>query len=396
MIKLIDLLNEGKLLKNITNKLKRVWTSVKTKVKSLFSKKLKNLYPGEETIISIPGLKVEQKIEYMNLKHLLNEGALQAIKGNYNEALTCQYLYSSDGKKGVDISSKYKPLKGQVDGIVKKWDTDLKNAIDNYAAAKKIIDQGSKDMARYLIGSVINEDAVIIGAYLDNLAYQGGVEFKADIQVAVMKEGKERLDAYSLKLYSGVTVGLANTSPKKLAKHLAGAQAETKVESAIKNDKTLQKLIEKSKHANKMKQTAKKEGNKAEEKKWFDIRKAARKPINPRLAKITYDVIKPYAKTSSFGENLLKLLGFKDKDTKMLMAVTTTKRHIIIDKHPDLDVTNIDLQLTGVSIKVVGPTGKTIVSFGVKEGERKILAGKVSFASIDPVDLASFPAFDEK
>ena len=45
----------------------------------------------------------------------------------------------------------------------------------------------------------------------------------------------------------------------------------------------------------------------------------------------------------------------------------------------------------GVSIKVVGPKGKTIVSFGVKEGERKAIAGKVSFADIEPVDLASLP-----
>ena len=80
----------------------------------------------------------------------------------------------------------------------------------------------------------------------------------------------------------------------------------------------------------------------------------------------------------------------------MLMAVTTAKKSIIIDKHPDLDVSNIDLKLSGVSILVVGPTGKTIVSFGVKEGERKALAGKVSFADVDPVDLANYPAFGEK
>ena len=75
----------------------------------------------------------------------------------------------------------------------------------------------------------------------------------------------------------------------------------------------------------------------------------------------------------------------------MLMAVTTAKKSLIIDAHPDLDVTNIDLQLVGVSIKVVGPEGKTIVSFGVKEGERKAISGKVSFADIEPVDLASLP-----
>jgi hypothetical protein len=388
-------LGEAKFLKNIVSKLKRVWTSFKSKIKSLFSKKLKGLGPGQETIITIPGLKTENRIEYMNLKDLLNEGALQAIKGNYNEALTCQYIYKNDGKKGVGITKKYKPIKSQVDGVVKKWDTDLKNAVSNYAAAKKIIETGSKDMARYLIGSVINEDAIIIGAYLDNLAFQGGVEFKADIQVAIMKEGKQRLDAYSLKLYSGKSVGLANSSPVGLARHLAGETAAKKVETAIVNNKKLQELIIKAKEANKKKQTAKKTGDKKEEKKWFDKRHEARKPINPMLAKITYEVLKPYAKTPSFGENILKMLGFADKDTKMLMAITTDKKSIIMDKHPDLDISNIDLRLKGVQILVVGPKGKTIVNFGVKEGEQKKLSGKVSFASVEPVDLANYPTFEE-
>jgi hypothetical protein len=380
----------------IIDKIKRVWTSIKGKIKSLFSK-VKNLNPGEETIITIPALKTEHKIEYMNQKALLNEGALAAIKGNYNEALTCQYVLDQDGKKGVEITPKYNKYRSQINTTVSKWDQDLKNAAGTkYAAAKKIIETGSKDMAKYLIGSVINEDAIIIGIYLDNLAFQGGVEFKADIQVAVMKEGKERLDAYSLKLYSGKSVGLANTSPKGLAGHLAGSSAKKVVEDAIKNDSALQKLIEKAKEADQEVRKAKKEGDTTAADYWRQKRKEARNPINPILAKITYKALKPYAKTPGFSENLLKLLGFADKETKMLMAVTTAKKSIIIDEHPDLDVSNIDLRLSGVSINVVGPTGKTIVSFGVKEGERKALSGKVSFADVEPVDLADYPVFEEE
>ena len=303
-----NILDEVKFLKNIVSKLKRVWTSLKSKIKSLLSKKLKRLGPGQETIVTIPGLKNENRIEYMNLKDLLNEGALQAIKGNYNEALTCQYLYKNDGKKGVEITNKYKPVKSQVDNIVKKWDKDLKNAVSNYSAAKKIIDTGSRDMARYLIGSVINEDAIIIGAYLDNLAYQGGVEFKADIQVAIMKEGKERLDAYSLKLYSGKSVGLANTSPIGLARHLAGDEAANKVKKAIASDTSLQKLIDKAKELDKKRKQAKNDNDKQAYDKFGKLRGEARKPINPRVAKITYNILKKYAKTPSFGENILKIL----------------------------------------------------------------------------------------
>ena len=105
--------------------------------------------------------------------------------------------------------------------------------------------------------------------------------------------------------------------------------------------------------------------------------------------------MKKYAKTPSFGENRLKIIGFNDKDTKMLMAITTEKKSIIMDKHPDLDISNIDLRQKGVQILVVGPKGKTIVNFGVKEGERKAIAGKVSFATVEPVDLANYPAFEE-
>jgi hypothetical protein len=88
------------------------------------------------------------------------------------------------------------------------------------------------------------------------------------------------------------------------------------------------------------------------------------------------------------------MLGLKDKETKMLMSVSTAKKSLILDKHPELDMANISLEWVGVSIKVVGPTGKTIVSFGVKEGEKKAVAGKVSFADVTPVDLANYPLFD--
>ena len=79
-----------------------------------------------------------------------------------------------------------------------------------------------------------------------------------------------------------------------------------------------------------------------ESNKFGKLRGEARKPINPRVAKITYNILKKYAKTPSFGENILKILGFTDKDTKMLMAITTAKKSIIMDKHPDLDISNID------------------------------------------------------
>ena len=147
-----------------------------------------------------------------------------------------------------------------------------------------------------------------------------------------------------------------------------------------------------------------KEINNLDPKKLRAERGALRSPINPRVAKIVYDIVNKYAKADwvAFGENVLKILGFKDKHTKMLMGVLEdpNKRTVIIDNHPDLDLSKITLEHVGVSIKVVGPPDekgkkKTIVSFGVKEGEKKAVTGKVSFANVTPVDLASFPIFNE-
>jgi len=210
-----------------------------------------------------------------------------------------------------------------------------------------------------------------------------------------MKEGKKILDAYSLKLYSTKSVNLFNSSPKGMALILAGDKASNEVEAAIAGDSRLQKLIDNAKTADKLYQQAKKDKDEKSKKKYFEERNAARKPINPRLAEITFKILKPYAKTASFSENLLKALGFTDKDTKMLMAVTTDRNSVIIDKHPDLDVSNIDMVLKGTTINIVGPTGKNIVTFGFKEGEKKKLAAKVSFSGIEPVDLASLPIVDE-
>ena len=378
----------------VKKKLKRTFRAIKSWVKRAFNK-LKRMAPGETTVITIPGLKHEEIfMSDKDEKVTLSEGSLQAIKGNYNEALVLQYIYEWTGK-GVNISSKYEHHRRKIDSIVNKWDNDLKNKISNWKPAKKIIEKGSLDMTKYLVGTTLKNDAIIVGAYLDNLSYQGGAEFKADIQVAVVKEGKEILTGYSLKLYSNKSVGLANTSPKKLAGHLVGKDAEKDVENRIANDKELQLLIAAAKLADKKYKEAKKANPKDPEVKrggkLYNARTEARSPVNPICARHAYDVIKPHVKDEDFGENLLRLIGFTDKDTKMLMAVTTKNKSEIIDAHPDLDVSNIDIEHVGVSIKIVGPTGKTIVSFGSKEGERKAMSGKVSFASIDPVDLADLP-----
>tara|TARA_B110000858_G_scaffold44724_1_gene51242 strand:- start:1339 stop:2574 length:1236 start_codon:yes stop_codon:yes gene_type:complete len=411
---MLNLKSFKQFVKDKTATVKSVWTDLKSKIKGLFSKKLAKAKAGDVVKVTIP---VKTEVD-------LSEDALQSIQGNYNEALLLLMIYNYKGA-GVDIAKKYssKYYKDIV-GTVKKWAKDLKVAAKDFKKSENIIKQGSQDMARYLVNEALENDSTIIGGYLDNLSFQrGGIASKADIQIFVRKDGKEELQGYSLKLYTSKSVGLANSTAVGIARHLGGDAAAKKVESEIAKDKRLNAMIDKAKKLDKIKQALKalgKDGNKRDnaikrlEKLGYskkainglDVgkieaeRKEARKPINPRVAEIIYRVIKPLSKTPEFGQNILKVIGFTDKETKMLMSVVKDNKggmkSSIIDSHPDLDVTNIKLELSGVSLNIKGPTGKTIITFGVKEGEKKSVSGKVSFAGVDEYDLANAPIFSDK
>lgn len=399
-------------------KLKSVWTSLKSKISDLFSDKLKNAELGDEIKITIP---IEIKTE---IEKELKEGALAAIQGNYNEVLVLLMLYSIS-VPGVKIAAKYEKYRNDIVNSVEKWKNDLKTKVsgDSFAKAEAIIKKGSEDMARYLIAEAVKNDSVIIGGYSDNLSFQrGGISSKADIQLFLKKKGKEVLQGYSLKLYTGKSVGLANTTAVGLATHLGGKAAGEAVKKAIKEDSRLRELIEIAKGFDKIKQELKrlKKGGDSEKLAKKELKKLgyteqgmmgldidvidkkrneARKPINPRIAEIVYKVLKPISKTPAFAENILNIMGFTDKDTKMLMSVVTVgkkgMKSEIIAEHPELDLSNIKLELSGVSINVKGPTGKVIASFGVKEGEKQAISGKVSFADVDPYEfIDSAPLFE--
>ena len=398
-------------------KLKSVWTSLKSKISSLFSDKLKNAELGDEIKITIP---IEIKTE---IEKELKEGALAAIQGNYNEVLVLLMLYSIS-VPGVKIAAKYEKYRNDIINSVEKWKNDLKTKVsaDNFSKAEAIIKKGSEDMARYLVAEAVKNDSVIIGGYSDNLSFQrGGISSKADIQLFLKKKGKEVLQGYSLKLYTGKTVGLANTTAVGLATHLGGKAAGEAVKKAIKSDSRLRELIEIAKGFDKIKQELKRleKGGDSEKLAKKELKKLgyteqgmmgldinvidkkrneARKPINPRIAEIVFKVLKPISKTPEFAENILNIMGFTDKDTKMLMSVITIgkkgMKSEIIAEHPELDLSNIKLELSGVSLNVKGPTGKVIASFGVKEGEKQAISGKVSFAEVDPYEfIDSAPLF---
>lgn len=342
-----------------------------------------------------------------------DSGTIAAIKGNYNEALVMQNLYNYQGK-GVDISQKYEKYRKPISDTVNKWNKDLKAlGGKSYNKSVKIIERGSADMSNYLISNAISEQATIIGGYLDNLAFQDGIDFKADIRIAVIKDGKEQLDGYSLKLYSTKSVGLANTTAKGLCGHLGGEAAAKLFDQRAKSDQKLLGMIHKAKLLNAIKQDHKKhlkgdekatnrlktlrgltdaEIEKLSQAQLEADRKEARKPINPRVAALVYEVLKPYAGGPEFGERVLDIMGFNDKETKMLMAITTEKKSEILAQHPELDLSKITLEDPNgrVSLNIKGPTGKTIVTFGVKEGEKKAVSGSVSFAGIEPEDYDKY------
>ena len=381
-----DILTELEVLKII----KRVWTKIKSKVKGLFANAMDNKLIGDVEEIIIPA----QKVDFD--KTNLSEDAIAAIKGNYNEALTCDYVIMKDGvpDSNVDISKKYRNEAIEIKKAKNKWRKDLEVAAKDTKQFEKeysIIEAGSKGMANYLIGNAKLNQSTIIGIYLDNLAFQEGAEFKADIRVALQKGDELLLDSYSLKLYSSKSVGLANGSPVSFARLLVGDAAAERVATAIENDTELQSLISNAKDIVKQYKQAKKVGDTELQAQLFKARTDARNPINPRLAQILFNELDSAKGTPEFAENLLRMLGYEDKDTKMLMAVVKNPNKVeILDKHPELDLANIRLEISGVSIYVKGPNGKTLVTISTKEGERKAVSGRVSFAGIEPVDMSQF------
>ena len=392
--------------KDVIRKITGVWTTLKKAIVSGFKMGLRRLGLFTVTEIRIPAQVKEDILKQANFLQE-DSGAVAAIKGNYNEALVVQYLFDFPGDE-VIISKDYEKYRTDINSTVAKWNKQLKAADPkNHRKVLALIERGSKDMDNYLITAAQAEKATIVGAYLDNLAFQDGIDFKADIRVAVNKRGKEILDSYSLKLYSTKSVGLANTTAKGLCGHLGGEKAAAEFDKVAKSDQKLNDLITKAKELNAIKQDHKKylKGDESAYNRLITLRgltpndipkldqneiakerRLARQPINPRVAELVYQVMKPYEGSPILGENILKIMGFKDKTTKMLMAVTTEHKSEIITHHPDLDMSNIRIEdpKGRVTLNIIGPTGKKIVTFGVKEGEKKAVSGSVSFSGIEP------------
>jgi hypothetical protein len=395
-------INES-LLSNVVNTIKKSWNKVKSyfknTVKGLIDNGMSDLKIGEETDIVIPASIAKEKSGMESPNTFQNEGAIEAIRGNYNEALTVKYVIEKNEQaiqivltetlnestiftvvKLDETGKRYVP---EVDAVVKDWDDKLKKAAGSkYEEVRSVISLASNDMSSYIINSVGRNNGNILQIFLDNKSFLQGAEFKADIRLKVRKSsGKEEIEAYSLKMYQTKQVNLANTTKNSLIKHLCGDEEAAKFMQELQRDPKFVQMDRAAKDANLDVKRAKEEGEDEDYVNMLrDDREEARKPVNQYLADAVANKLKSFFHSSKenqeiFIKNLLKVMGFEDTETKFLMALVGPKqvkaqKSQIIDKHPSLDFSNIDIihEPGSVGVKIVNKkTNKVLVNFVAKE-----------------------------
>lgn len=391
-------INES-LLSNVIDIIKKSWNKVKAYfkniIKGLIDNGMADLKVGEETDIVIPASIAKEKSGMESPNAFQNEGAIEAIRGNYNEALTVKYVIEKNEQaiqivlnesttftvvKLDETGKRYVP---EVEAVVKDWDDKLKKAAGTkYEEVRSVISLASNDMASYIVNSVGRNSGNILQIFLDNKSFLQGAEFKADIRLKVRKSsGKEEVEAYSLKMYQTKQVNLANTTKNSLIKHLCGDAEAAKFMQDLQKDPKFVQMDRAAKDANLEVKRAKEEG---EDEDYIDVlrdeREEARKPVNQYLADAVATKLKSFFYSSKenqeiFIKNLLKVMGFEDTETKFLMALVGPKqvkaqKSQIIDKHPSLDFSQIDIvhEPGTVGVKIVNKkTNKVLVNFVAKE-----------------------------
>jgi len=395
-------INES-LLSKITGFFKKTWEKVKSYFRSviniLITNSMSDLEPGEETEITIPS-SINKDKSGIESPNPVSEGALEAIRGNYNEALTVKYVIQKNETpidivltedinenyvtKVVQLNDEGKRYIPEVESVVNIWDKKLRDvAGTKYEEIRSVISLASNDMSSYIINSVGKNRGNILQIFLDNKSFLQGAEFKADIRLKVKKSsGEEVLDAYSLKMYKTKIVNLSNSTKVSLIRNLCGEEESVKFTSELKSDKKFKDLDAAAKEAEQGVKYAK--NNNEDEEFINQLRKErtdARYPLNQYLAEKVANKLNSFYKSSPenkelFIKNLLKIMGYEDKETKFLMALVGPKqvksgKSQIIDKHPALDFSDIDIihEPGTVSIKIINKkTNKPLVIFSAKEG----------------------------
>ena len=392
-------INES-LLSSIVDFMKKSWNKVKSYFKNIVSGLIDNgmsdLKTGEETNIIIPSSIAKEKSGIESTTDLQKEGAIEAIRGNYNEALTVKYVIEKNDTpidivlsenyvlKVVQLDDNGKRYIPEVENTVNDWDKKLRVAAGSkYEEVKSVISLASNDMASYIINSVGENKGNILQIFLDNKSFLQGAEFKADIRLRVRKlSGEEILKAYSLKMYQTKNVNLANSTKISLVRNLCGDTEAEKFTKELASDPKFKQLDKLAKETNLAVKHAKSDGE--DEDYINDLRtdrEDARYPLNQYLAETVANKLNSFYKSTVenreiFIKNLLKLMGYEDKETGFLMALVGPKqvkagKSQIIDKHPALDFSDIKIvnDPGTVSIKIINnKTNKVLINFSAKEG----------------------------
>jgi len=392
------------LFTKVTVLLKKSWDGVKSyfknTVKGLVDNAMSDLSVGEVTEVTIPASIAKDKSGIESPQSVQTEGAIEAIRGNYNEALTVKYVIEKNETpvdvvlteslnegtvmKVVQLDAQGKQYIPELESIVKNWDNKLKTAAGSkYEEIRSVISLASNDMASYIINSVGSNKGNILQIFLDNKSFLQGAEFKADIRLKVKKiSGEEILNAYSLKMYQTKNVNLANSTKTSLVRNLCGDDEAVKFTKELLSDPKFKQLDKLAKETNLAVKHAKADGEDEDYIKSLRAdREEARYPLNQYLAEKVANKLNSFYKSTpqnkeTFLKNLLKIMGYEDVETKFLMALVGPKqvkagKSQIIDKHPSLDFSDIDIvnEPGKVSVKIINKkTNKVLVDFVAKEG----------------------------
>ena len=396
-------INES-LISSIFDFMKKSWNKVKSYFKNVVSGLIDNgmsdLQIGQETDIIIPASIAKEKSGIESSTDLQKEGAIEAIRGNYNEALTVKYVIEKNDSpidvvltehidenyviKVVQLDAEGKRYIPELESIVNDWDKKLRVAAGSkYEEVKAVISLASHDMSSYIINAVGKNKGNILEIFLDNKSFLQGAEFKADIRLRVKKvSGEEILKAYSLKMYQTKNVNLANSTKTSLVRNLCGDNEADKFTKELSSDPKFKQLDKVAKETNLAVKHAKADGEDEDYIKSLRAdREEARYPLNQYLAEKVANKLNSFYKSTpqnkeTFLKNLLKIMGYEDVETKFLMALVGPKqvkagKSQIIDKHPSLDFSDIDIvnEPGKVSVKIINKkTNKVLVDFVAKEG----------------------------
>ena len=316
----------------------------------------------------------------------IKEGAVTAIKGYYNESLTCLNIIQKHGYS-INVNLLYEspsvekndemivvnldnPNGGSVKKIideVNRYNLLLKQVSGKkYEELLSIIKMASNNMSDHLINEVGLSGGVIREVILTGKTEMSkGVSHKADIRLKITKNSIQSYKAYSLKMYSSKTLNLANlgglTAVEKLTDKktnetflselekekdykiykLAYKKVETLKNQFQSNKINVQTLISnlslisvpndiKIKIDAQIELIKSKQSNGEIVDNIREIRRLVGFPMNPIYSQYVYLTIKNYIKNIDnkqiFCKNLLDILGFSDKDTDILLSVVGPKQ----------------------------------------------------------------------